>query len=49
MTTKGWYSIVEWKNDTTTWVPLKDIKEDSPIQVAEDGQVNDILNETSLA
>jgi hypothetical protein len=24
-TTKGWELLVEWKDGTTTWVPLKDI------------------------
>jgi predicted transcriptional regulator len=30
ITTKGWKFLVEWKDGTTSWVPLKDIKESFP-------------------
>ena len=49
MTTKGWYFQVEWRDGTSTWVPLKDIKEDSPVQVAEYAEMNELLDEPALA
>jgi hypothetical protein len=35
MTTKGWKLLVEWKDGSTDWLPLKDLKESYPVQVAE--------------
>ena len=34
-TTKGWELLIEWKDGSTNWVTLKDIKESYPVQVAE--------------
>jgi hypothetical protein len=34
-TTKGWKLCVLWKDGTTSWESLKDLKESFPIQVAE--------------
>jgi hypothetical protein len=34
-TTKGWKLLVQWKDGTTTWVPLKDLKESNPVEVAQ--------------
>ena len=34
-TTKGWELLVEWKDGSTTWVALKDMKESFPVQVSE--------------
>ena len=34
-TTKGWEILVEWKDGSTTWVQLKDLKESYPVQLAE--------------
>ena len=27
----GWKVLVEWQDETTTWINLKDVKEASPI------------------
>ena len=35
ITTKGWWLKVEWKDGTTTWAPLNEIKESNPIEAAE--------------
>jgi hypothetical protein len=35
MTTKGWKLLVEWKDGSTDLLPLKDLKESYPVQVAE--------------
>jgi hypothetical protein len=34
-TTKGWELLVKWKDGTTTWIPLKDLKETNPVELAE--------------
>ena len=34
-TTKGWELLIEWKDSSTNWVSLKDIKESYPVEVAE--------------
>lgn len=35
MTTRGWELHIEWKDGSTNWVALKDLKESYPIEVAE--------------
>jgi len=35
ITTKGWEILVRWKDGSETWVPLKDMKESYPVQLAE--------------
>lgn len=34
-TTKGWEILVQWKDGSTTWVSLKDMKNAYPVQMAE--------------
>jgi Reverse transcriptase (RNA-dependent DNA polymerase) len=34
-TTIGWELLLQWKDGSTTWVPLKDVKETYPVQAAE--------------
>ena len=34
-TTSGWKLLVAWADDSETWVPLKDLKESHPVEVAE--------------
>ena len=34
-TTKGWHLCVNWKDGTSTWERLADLKESYPIEVAE--------------
>jgi hypothetical protein len=34
-TTKGWLLCVEWKDGTTTWEKLANLKESNPVEVAE--------------
>ena len=35
ITTKGWSFLINWKDGSQSWVPLKDVKESNPIEVAE--------------
>jgi hypothetical protein len=48
-TTKGWELLVEWKDRTTTWVLLKDIKDTNPVEVAEYAFTNQIKSEPAFA
>jgi hypothetical protein len=34
-TTKGWKLVVNWKDGSSDWVSLADLKESYPVQVAE--------------
>ena len=34
-TTKGWELLARWKDGATSWVPLKDMKENYPVQSCE--------------
>jgi hypothetical protein len=47
-TTKGWKLLVAWKGGTSSWVPLKDLKESHPIEVAEYALANKILGEPAF-
>ena len=33
--TKGWHLLVAWKDGSTDWIKLKDIKDSYPVQIAE--------------
>ena len=34
-TTVGWDVLVEWNDGSTQWIPIKDVKESNPIELAE--------------
>jgi hypothetical protein len=46
---KGWKLRVAWKGGSSTWVPLKDLKESHPVQVAEYALANKLLSEPAFA
>jgi Reverse transcriptase (RNA-dependent DNA polymerase) len=48
-TTKGWKLLVQWKDGTTTWVSLKDLKESNPVEVAQYAVDNKIESEPAFA
>ena len=48
-TTRGWKLCVLWKDGSTSWVSLKDLKESHPIQVAEYAVAKDIAQEPAFA
>ena len=33
--TKGWKLLVQWQDDSQSWIPLKDMRISHPIEVAE--------------
>jgi hypothetical protein len=45
---KGWDLCILWKDKSTSWVPLKDLKEGHPVQVAEYAMANGIAKKTSI-
>lgn len=47
-TTKGWYLCVEWKDGTTSWVDLKDVKETNPVLLAEYAVANKLVSEPAF-
>jgi hypothetical protein len=49
MTTKGWKLLVEWKDGSTDWLPLKDLKESYPVQVMEYAVTNKIAEQLVFA
>jgi len=48
-TTRGWMILVEWKDGTTSWVKLRDLKESNPVELAEYAQANNLLDEPAFA
>jgi hypothetical protein len=48
-TTKGWQLLVQWKDGSTTWTHLKDLKESNPVQVSEYAVANQISDEPGFA
>jgi hypothetical protein len=48
-TTKGWQICIAWKNDTTSWHSLADIKNSYPLQLAEYAVKHDLQNEPAFA
>ena len=48
-TTKGWSLLVEWKDGSTTWENLKDMKESYPVQIADYAIASNISNEAAFA
>jgi hypothetical protein len=43
-TTKGWHLCVEFKDGTTSWERLADLKESNPVEVAEYAATKSLLN-----
>lgn len=48
-TTKGWHLCVEWKDGSTTWERLADLKESYPVEVAEYAIAQGIDHEPAFA
>jgi hypothetical protein len=48
-TTRGWQLCVRWNDDSTTWVPLKDLKDSNPIEVAEYAVSMKLVSEPAFA
>jgi len=48
-TTKGWQICLRWKDGSTSWEALKDLRNSHPVQVAEYAVVNKLVHEPAFA
>ena len=48
-TTKGWEILLQWKDGSTTWEALKDIKECYPLQIGDYAIANGIANKPAFS
>ena len=48
-TTKGWELCVEWKDGSHTLVPLKDLKNSNPVELAQYASNNNLQDEPAFA
>jgi hypothetical protein len=48
-TAKGWHFCVEWKDGTTSWERLADLKESNPVEVAEYAATKNLYDEPEFA
>jgi hypothetical protein len=49
LTTRGWYFNVQWKDGSQQWIPLKDLKESNPVDIAEYVQRHGLVDEPAFA
>ena len=49
ITTKGWKLLVEWKDGSSSWLPLKDLKNSHPMQTAQYAVANKLASEPAFA
>ena len=49
MNTKGWEICVLWKDGSTDWIALKDLKQSYPIELANFAQLHGIHEEVAFA
>ena len=47
-TTYGWKLLVEWKDVSVDWVPIKDLKQYNPVELAEYSMANEISDENTF-
>jgi hypothetical protein len=48
-TTQGWSFLVNWEDDTESWVKLAELKESYPIELAEYAKARGIADEPAFA
>ena len=48
-TTRGWQICTRWKDGTTTWMDMKDLKDSDPVMLAECAEANQLLEEPAFA
>ena len=47
-TTRGWKLLVEWKDGSVDWAPLKDLKQSNPFELAEYAVAYEISDELAF-
>ena len=45
---KCWYIFVKWKDDSISWVHLKDLKQSNPLEVSEYAVANKLVSEPAF-
>ena len=48
-TTVGWKLLVKWSDGSESWVPLKDMKESHPLEVADFAKAHGIADEPAFS
>ena len=48
MTTQGWKLKVLWRHGTESWIPLKDLKESTSVEIAEFTKARDLETESAF-
>ena len=48
ITTQGWWLLVLWKDQSTSWVKLKDLKASNPVELAEYAVANRLTEEPAF-
>jgi hypothetical protein len=48
ITTQGWFLLVQWRDGSTSWEKLKDLKASNPVEVAEYAVVNRLVEEPAF-
>jgi hypothetical protein len=48
-TTRGWEISVRWKDGSTDWISLKDLKDSYPVELADYGLAHNIQDEPAFA
>jgi hypothetical protein len=49
ISTAGWKLLIQWKDGSETWIPLKDMKESHPVETAEFARARGIDDEVAFA
>jgi hypothetical protein len=49
MSTVGWKLLVQWRDGSESWIPLKDMKESHPVETAEFAKAQGIEDEVAFA
>jgi hypothetical protein len=47
-TTVGWKLLIQWADDSESWIALKDMQESHPVKVAEFAKARSIANEPAF-
>ena len=47
-TTRGWKVLVQWKDESTSWVIVKDVRDANPVELAEYAVANQINHEPAI-
>ena len=49
ITTKGWNFLIKWRDGSQSWMPLADMKEEKPPEVAEYATTNKLVKELAFS